>query len=372
MPRTALVCTFCLLIAMPVTAAPPLPPQPEHTPWPTTSWPTGPLPEDVDGKLLTRALGGAFQRHIGPAGHPDHRALLVVRKGTVVLESYAPGFGPGSRFFSWSMAKSITNALVGILVGEGRLALDAPPPIAPWAEVRDARRAITLRHLMNMTAGLRDDGNSGKMLFAPAARRNAYERAAEVAAETQPGTEWAYSMATSNLLGGMVSELVGNNRREVSSWAREALFEPIGARSFELEFDQTGHFIGGAFSWASARDWARLGLLFLRDGNWDGERILPEAWVDFTRTPAPVANNTQYGAQFWVTAESPTQGEKIDPTLQGFYMSGSQGQVVLMVPDRDLIVIRLGEAHHAKWSEINAMVSQIARAFPVIESASDT
>ena len=364
--RTALVCSiFALALACSGATAepPPLPAQPAGVPWPTAHWPSSPLPADADRTLLAKALGGIFERHIGPAGHPDHRAVLAVHRGAIVLETYAPGFGPNSRFRSWSMAKSITNAFIGLLVGAGRLQLDVPPPVSHWQNTTGPHAAITLRHLMHMTAGLRDDGNSGNVLFAPDARRDAYARAAAVEVESEPGVAWSYSMATSNILAGMASELVGGNRQEVAAWARQTLFEPLGAHSFELEFDQTGHYIGGAFAWATARDWARLGYLYLRDGVWDGRRILPEGWVDFTRTPAPAANNTQYGAQFWITAHSDTQGEKIDPRLEAFYMSGSQGQVVLIVPDRDLIVIRLGEAHHAKWPEINGLVGEIASAF---------
>ncbi len=361
--RVAIACIIAAFLSL-AHASPPLPAQPEGVAWPTQRWPVAPLPPQTDQRAITDALTGVFERHIGPAGHPDHRALLVVHQGQIVLESYAPGFGPHSRFQSWSMAKSLTNAFVGILVKNQQLVLDSPPPVPGWAD-SDITSRITLRHLMNMTAGLRDDGNSGNVLFAPDARRNNFERSAMVTVETEPGTTWAYSMATSNLLGGIVSEAVGQTRAEVTQWANDELFSKIGAQSFELEFDQTGHFIGGAFCWATARDWARLGYLFLRNG-WGGQnRILPEGWVDFTRTVAQAEDNTQYGAQFWITAPgNDVQSEKLDPSLNGFFMNGSQGQVVLMVPDRDLIVIRLGEAHFAKWPEIHELVNKLALAFP--------
>ncbi len=364
--RPALIALCCFLTSH-ALSAPPLPPQPEGLPWPTTEWPVAPLPKTVDRHAVASALAGTFDRHIGPAGHPDHRAIVAVHQGRIVIETYAPGFGPDNRFQSWSMAKSITNALIGILVREGRLSLDTPPPIEPWRSADDLRQQITLRHLMNMTAGLRDDGNAGNMLFAPDARRNAYARAAQVEIESEPGSQWFYSMASSNLLAGLASEMVGDDSTQVMGWVRRELLDPIGASNVRLEFDQTGHFIGGAFAWATARDWARLGYLFLRDGTWDGQRILPEGWVDFTRTRAPAANNSQYGAQFWLTAPAAeTQPETLAPELEGFYMNGSQGQVVLIVPDRDLVVVHLGESHYVKWPEIYDLVDQIALAFPRI------
>ena len=281
-----------------------------------------------------------------------------------MLEEYAPGFDPTNRFMSWSLAKSITNAFVGRLVMERKLELDAPAAVPAW-QGQPERQDITLRHLLNMTAGLGDDRTVSHIIFAPGVSRNMFAAAAGIEQQDPPGTRWAYSTASSNLAAAIASREVGRSRDDVAAWLNEHLFHVIGARSFELEFDLEGHFVGGVFAWATARDWARLGYLYLRDGVWDGQRLLPEGWVNFSRTPADVPDNHQFGANLWISAPaSATQSLKLDAGLKAFYMSGSQGQLVVMVPDRDLIVVRLGEAHHLDWDAINAFASRIAAAFP--------
>ena len=148
---------------------------------------------------------------------------------------------------------------------------------------------------------------------------------------------------------------VGGGRAGVRDFAERELAAPLGIRSLVLEFDAAETMLGGGYVWANARDWARLGLLYLRDGRWAGRRILPEGWVDFTRTPAPAKNNGTYGAHFWVSAEpGPEQWRTLDADIEAFQMNGNAGQFVVMVPDRDLVVVRLGEMHVATWPELNA------------------
>lgn len=352
-----------------------LPEQPSNTPWPTSDWPVAGLHDDVDRTLIAKVLRGLFDA-TGPAGLPDTRALLVIHQGSIVMELYADGFGPHSRFFSWSMAKNVTNAFTGILIRDDRLELDARAPVASWHDPLDPRSAITLRHLLQMTTGLDNaDGSGGglgfesRMMFAPDLRDNMAASAAAVDLIHEPGTHWAYSTATSTILGGIVSRTVGGSRAGLIDFAREELFEPIGIDTMELEFDKSGSFVGGAFVWASARDWARLGYLYLRNGVWDGRRILPEGWVDFSRTPVPASNNGAYGAQFWlagVAAAGQNPGIRIPDGA--FNMTGANGQLVVMVPDKDLVVVRLGEAHVEDWAYFNALPAKIAAAFPAWSS----
>lgn len=351
-------------------AATPLPPQPAGIAWPTRGWPVGDPAPGADHSALETAVARLFLP-VGRGGLPDTRALLVVQGGRVVLERYAPGFGSESAFRSWSMAKSVTQCLTGILVREGKLAVDAPAPVPAWQRAGDPRAALRLREVLNMTTGLDNaDGGDGadslvaKLFFGDWSQDTA-AGAAKAELSHEPGTHWAYSTATSQILSGIVGRAIGGGREGVRSFAERELAAPLGIRSLVLEFDAAGTMLGGGYVWATARDWARLGLLYLRDGRWEGRRILPEGWVDFTRTPAPAANNGTYGAHFWVSGEpGPEQWGTLDTGIEAFQMNGNAGQFVVMVPDRDLVVVRLGEMHVATWPELNAGLSALIRAFP--------
>jgi len=348
----------------------PLPSQPEGVAWPTTSWPEGTVSSVAERAALEAASRALFEPQ-GRAGLPDTRALLVVRGGRLVVERYALGFDANSRFRSWSMAKSVTNALVGILVRDGALSLDAPAPVPEWQSPEDPRHAITLRHLLQMTTGLANaDGGDGansfvaRVLFGDLSGDTAHGGAA-VELDHTPGTHWAYSTATSQILSGIVARTVGGGRDGVRSFVERELIEPLGLRTLVLEFDRAGTPLGGGYVWASARDWARLGLLYLRDGRWDGHRVLPPGWVDFTRTVAPAGNNGTYGAHFWITAR-PAEGQfpPLRAGIESFQMNGNAGQFVVMVPDRDLVVVRLGEMQTATWDDLNAGLADVIEAFP--------
>jgi CubicO group peptidase (beta-lactamase class C family) len=269
------------------------------------------------------------------------------------------------------MAKSVTQCLTGILVREGRLALDAPAPVPEWQRPGDPRAQLTLRHVLTMTTGL-DNADGGDEADSFVAQMVFGERAKDTSAFAsrvdlvhEPGAHWDYSTATSQILSGIVGRSVGGGREGVRAIAERELAQPLGIVSLVLEFDPAETLLGGLYVWASARDWARLGLLYLRDGRWDGRRILPEGWVDFTRTVAPAANNGSYGAHFWVTAPpGPEQWQTLAPGIEAFQMNGNGGQFVVMVPDRDLVIVRLGEMHASTWPELNAQLAELIRAFP--------
>jgi CubicO group peptidase (beta-lactamase class C family) len=368
--RAAAALALALGLAAAVHAAPPLPPQPVGVPWPTLGWPSGTA--NAEHTALETAVAQLFLA-AGRGGLPDTRALLAVQGGRIVLERYADGFGPESRFRSWSAAKSVTQCLVGILVRDGRLALDAKAPVPEWQQrPGDPRAALTLRQLLTMTTGLDNaDGGDGadslvaKLLFGEHSADTA-RAAARAELGHPPGTHWAYSTATSQILSGIVGRTVGGGREGARAFAERELAAPLGIRSLVLEFDAAETMLGGASVWASARDWARLGLLYLRDGRWEGRRVLPEGWVDFTRTPAPAANNGTHGAHFWISAP-PADGQwaGLDPSLEAFSMNGNAGQFIVVVPARDLVVVRLGEMHASTWPELYAHVGALIRAFPV-------
>lgn len=354
----------------------PLPPHPAGLPWPTRTWPEGP-PRGVDPVALDDAVDALF-REVGRSGVPNTRALLAVQHGRVVLERYAEGFGPRTRFHSWSMAKSVTQALLARQVHAGALSIEAPAPVPDWQGEGDPRAALTIRNLIHMDTGLDNaDGFGGdpadafvaRLLFSEGSRDVVAYAAAPGLADP-PGTRWSYSTGTTMILASVVGGSVGGGKAGLRRFAREELFGPIGADSALLEFDAAGNFLGGGFVWARARDWARFGYLYLRDGLWDGRRLLPEGWVDFSRTPAPAAGNGSYGAHFWLN--HPPADRQPPQLLPGgprsaFAAVGNSGQYVLLVPTRDLVLVRLGElASFEDWADLTRSLAAIVATFPAI------
>ncbi|MGE4059874.1 MAG: serine hydrolase domain-containing protein, partial [Sphingomonadales bacterium] len=242
-----LVTLLVLLWAAPALALVPLPRQPDGVPWPTAEWAKATPAPDVDAARLRGLLDDGFG---DPAVVPGTRALLIVHRGVLVAERYAPGFGPERKFLSQSVAKTVLGALTGVAVGEGRLALDKPAPVAAWRDPSDPRRRITLQQLLQMTDGL--DFNEDyfnpftsdvlPMLFG-AARGDMAGFAASRPLAAKPGERFVYSSGTANLLSGVVRDAVGGSREGYLAFMRRALFEPIGMVSAEPEFDGAGTFV---------------------------------------------------------------------------------------------------------------------------------
>lgn len=382
-PAPTLTLLVAALIVVVFGAAQPAPgfdraallPQPDGVPWPTRAWPEGRPATDVDTAALERALDDAFAA-VGWSGKSDTRALLAVHRGRLVVERYADGFDRETRFHSWSMAKTITQALVGILVHRRRIDLDTAPGFSAWSASGDPRAALTIRHLIHMNTGLanadgfEDDDLSGsfvsRLLFG-AGSSDVVRYAADVPLDGSPGKRWAYSTGTSMLLADVVARAVGDGRQDTIDFMRSALFERIGMRSAEPEFDRAGNFLGGGFVWANARDWARFGLLYLRDGRWEGERVFGEGWVDFSRTPAPAENNRVFGAHLWLRD---TPGEGQFPVMAGlpdatFGASGNSGQYVLVIPTHELVLVRLGELQTLDFAALHELLVPIVDSFPL-------
>ncbi|MCP5431936.1 MAG: serine hydrolase [Alphaproteobacteria bacterium] len=364
-----------LLLAAPAGAGAlaPLPQQPEGVPFPTASWPQGTPGSGVDEPRLEAALDALF----APSEGQETRAFLVVHRGRLVAERYAEGFSRESRFPSWSLANGLTSALVATLVRKGEVALDIPAPVEKWRAASDPRSRITLRHLLTMTSGLSHSeheesgslNDTTRMLYG-AGRADMYDFAVTQPAAHEPGTQWSYATGSSLIVAGIVADAVAGSapdrRARMQSYLNTELLDPLGMRSAVPEYDVHGTFVGGAFLYASARDFARLGLLFLRDGVWDGRRILPEGWVDICRTPT--AQNPRYGADFWLN--SPAQNDEDGPLVPGapadlFYLAGNQGQLILLAPEKDLLVVRLGMLNgHALREALGPVLGEVYAAFP--------
>ncbi len=342
----------------PVDVPEPRPPSPESVPWPTGDLILdASLPPGVDGPLLDKAVEEAFAEP-DPENLRRTRAVLVVQGGRLIAERYAPGITKEMPLIGWSMTKSVTSALVGILVGEGKLSPQAPVPVPEWRKPDDPRRHITLEQLPWMSSGLRFSETYAEkpvsdvqlMLFT---EPDMAAYAIRVPLEAEPGTKWHYSTGTTNIIARIIRGSFGDER-EYFAFPRRALFNRIGMRSAVFETDASGMFNCGSSLFASARDWARLGVLYLNDGVWEGARIFPEGWVAYSTTPAPTAEKGNYGAQIWLNKGPQGKPEARPlPNLPRdlFYFEGYQGQFVGIIPSRRLVVVHLGMMTKGEWDK---------------------
>jgi CubicO group peptidase (beta-lactamase class C family) len=302
---------------------------------------TAQMRNDVDYAAINLAFDAAFADRKAAT-----RALLVVKDGAVVAERYAPGFSAETPFLSWSMAKSVTATMVGAAVHRGFIDLEASAPVPEWAS-DEKRAAITWNDLLQMQSGLAfaevyDDPTSdaSQMLFRA---RDAGAVAAKKPLIHPPGAHWSYSSGTTNLIQRTLRETLEANDMGYHSFARDALFAPLGMASAVLEPDSSGTFIASSFMYATARDWAKLALLYLNDGVDAGIRLLPEGWSAYVAKPASASDNF-YGAQFWLNNPGADGRPKY---IQGvpddaYLMAGHEGQYVLIVPDKRLVIVRTG------------------------------
>jgi len=413
----------------------PLQPHPENVAWPTEAWETGTMPVEtapIVEDLIATAMAGEKTDIMG-----ETRAVVIIHRGRLVAEAYRDGFGPDTKQVSWSMAKSITQALVGRAVQLGLIEdIDASMP-TPFA-ADDPRAAITWRQWLTMTDGLDykeinatslADNDVVNMMYG----RGKYDVLAYVQEELplihEPGTHWNYSTAGYHLVssalmdefsfetrttearaertGGSsleeILDLVQSDSARLQTEPRNSdrscdrnplnctppapLCSPTGSSTCEFaghlwyqlfwqigmdaqpEFDASGTFLGGSLVWASARDFAKFGYLYLRDGIWEEERLLPQGWVDFARTKTPAENANIYGAGWWITAygEARSHPQNADsPPWDAFHAGGHEGQTIWVVPSKDLVIVRLGLMSNAgrNWPALYEWNQQIARAFP--------
>ena len=284
-------------------------------------------------------------------------AVVVQHRGEVVAEAYANGVTADTTLISWSMAKSITHALVGMAQMDGLLDVQAPTRIAQWQN--DDRRLITLQHLLEMRSGLAwiedyVEGNESDvidMLFGSGKDDHATHAMNQPLAST-PGSEWYYSSGTTNIVTRLLGDALGNTTH---AFIQTRLFDAIGMSSATAQFDAAGTFVGSSYVYASARDFAKFGELYLRDGMCDGRRILPVGWVDHARAQTVIDDETGqgYGAHWWTQPGEPNS----------LIASGYEGQQILVLPERDLVIVRLGKTISEKRDAVRAGLYEIARMF---------
>ncbi|MGJ4999182.1 serine hydrolase domain-containing protein [Bradyrhizobium sp. HKCCYLS3077] len=301
-------------------------------------------PVEPADPALKAALDHAFEE---PASPPFRRtkAVVVVKDGRLIAERYAADIGVDTPLIGFSMTKTVTNALLGIMTRQGKLSPEIPAPVAEWRDARDPRHDITIEQLMRMTSGLAlDETNSG---FDPSSQMEIHRDMAAFAVHAPliapPGQRWAYSSASTQILARIIRDAAGGPEQTIAFAWRE-LFGPLGMRSATLQFDGSGTYQGHANMLASARDWAKLGLLYLADGMAGDTRILPEGWVAMSAT---ATLDTDYGAGLW-TNRSPhvhAQGRAragIPP--DAFFAFGLLGQRLVIMPTQRMVVVRLGDA----------------------------
>jgi CubicO group peptidase (beta-lactamase class C family) len=368
-------------VAAESAAAPlvPLPPQPAGVPWPTRQWPTAAPPAAPAGAWLAKALEvvEAPRELLG-----ETRAVIVVHHGAIVAERYMPGFTAQTPLISWSVAKSITHALLGIAVRQGLVDIDKPMGNPRWAAA-DPRAAIPWRTWMNMADGqdyheigvfwpTRND--AARMLYGQG-RLDVAGFAAALPLVHPPGKHWNYNSAGINLVADGLGRAFAPGAEPAARRVRVAqvlsseLFGPLGMTSAQPEFDAAGTFVGSALVYATARDYARFGLLYLRGGVWDGRRILPEGWVDFARTPNPSDNSDTYGAGWWIAPAAgegkPLRGLVPDGPRDLFSAHGHEGQLIVVVPSKDLVLVRLGLLDDRDgWPALGDWVRRVVTLFP--------
>ena len=336
-----------------------LPAQSADVSWPTTDWPSGPLPPSLDKPrfeaLIDEAFTGSASERLG-----ETHALVVVQGGRQIFERYGPKSGPDATQPSWSMAKSITHALVGILVGDGKLDIQRPADVPEWRGANDPRAKITLDMLLRMSSGLTfvEDYVPGHpsdviaMLYG-VGKGDVAHYAAALPPEHAPGSFWNYASGTTNIIARCADQAQGG---DFAAFMHERLFAPLGMTSATPKFDAAGTFIGSSYCFCTARDFARFGLLYLRDGVWEGRRILPPGWVDYARTPTfqqPGVTDGRYGAQWWLDIGGPGS----------FSANGYDGQYIVIVPDLDLVVVRNGATPLDHKDALRTWMGEMVAAF---------
>ncbi|MGO4817050.1 serine hydrolase domain-containing protein [Flavobacterium sp. W22_SRS_FP1] len=306
---------------------------------------------NVDYAKLNSVVANAFDVE----GKKDKRtrSLLVIYKDKIIAEKYDRDFNKDSKILGWSMTKSITSAMFGVLQKQGKYDIYKPAPVAEWKN--DSRKSITTNDLLHMNSGLEWEENysticdATKMLFMSEDMSRAQ---LEKPAAFKPDTHWNYSSGTTNLLSGILRQQFKTHQEYLDFWY-SALIDKIGMNSMVIETDMAGNYVGSSYGWATTRDWSKFGLLYLHKGNWNGEQILEESWVKYSAKPTNTSKG-EYGAQFWLNAG----GRFPDVPREMYFCSGFQGQMVAIIQSNDLVIVRMGLKEDPEF-DFNGMLSGI-------------
>jgi CubicO group peptidase (beta-lactamase class C family) len=302
----------------------------------STPFPYGNAPQkdtvfaNINYTKLHETVGAIFGRN-------KSRAVVVIYKDQMILEKYADGFDKDSRILGWSMTKSLMSTVFGVLVHQNKIDIQDKAPIVSWQN--DARKNITTNNLLQMNSGLEWDENydeisdATKMLFL---ERDMTKMQEEKPLQSKINASWNYSSGTSNLLSGILRDQFKTHQEYLDFWYTDFI-DKIGMNSMVVETDLAGNYVASSYAWATARDWAKFGLLYLHNGNWNGEELFTKKWVDYVTTPTPTSNGT-YGAQFWLNAERQFK----DVPKNMYFADGYQGQRVYVLPDEELVIVRFG------------------------------
>jgi len=316
-----------------------------------TPFPYGSAPQkdtvftNVDYEKLNETVNSTF-------GKNKSRAVVVIYKDQIIAEKYGDGFSKDSRILGWSMTKSIMSTVFGVLQHQNKINIQDKAPIKSWQ--KDARKNITIHNLLQMNSGLEWDENydeisdATKMLFL---ERDMTKMQEEKSLTGTTNASWNYASGTTNLLSGILRKQFPTHQAYLDFWYTDFI-DKIGMNSMVVESDLAGNYVASSYAWATARDWAKFGLLYLHNGNWNGEELFNKKWVDYITTPTPTSNGT-YGAQFWLNAEK--QFKEVPANM--YFADGYQGQRVYILPDQDLVIARFG----LSWFEENKFLKGVIK-----------
>lgn len=330
------------------------------------AWPNGDkvvdtLPYAITKNKLQAAVDGAFKEPY-PGKKQRTRAVIILYNGQLVAEKYAPGFTKDTKMYGWSMAKSITAALIGTLVQQGKLNINKTAPVTEWNNLKDPRHAITIENLLQQTSGLdfhEDYSKASDVTNMLYKKDNMASYAASHSLAHKPGTVFNYSSGNSNILSRIIRQAVGE--KDYAAFPFKELFYRIGMYHTSFEPDASGTYVGSSYMNATARDYARFGLLYYNDGVWNGERILPVGWVKQTQTSSPANSYKNYGYQFWLNGfdeKHPSQKAYPDVPADMYYCDGYAYEDIYIIPSKKLVVVRLGLILDKSFNE-NAFLKSI-------------
>jgi len=336
-------------------------------PWPMGDKPSGkPFPSGIDRARVAKALDLAFS---DPAGLTA--AFVVLYKGEIVGERYMPGITKDTQLESWSMGKSLTATLFALLVKDGVYRVDEPAPVPDWQKPGDPRAAIRIADLLHMSSGLKfiagqdpdytpDKGYPDHTLIYTGAI-DAFQHSMTRPQQFPPNTEGRYRNSDPLMIGWLIKQAVLKRGEEYLTYPQRALFDRIGIRRQVLETDPYGNFLLSGYDYGTARNWARIGQLYLQDGMWNGKRLLPEGWASFVGTPAPAWKKPVYGGLFWVNGDGALPIPK-----SAYYANGAGGQRTFIIPTHDLVVVRMGhyKGDRAGMKKLNQALAELIAAVP--------